>query len=149
MLPRMKNEEPLPWWREGLRFSCIGCGRCCRGEPGAIWVSPIDEERIACWLNIDIPTLRIKNETQRWGAPSLREKEGGACVFYTLETGRCAIYSVRPIQCSLFPFWPHVVRTPQSWEQTAQMCPGMNQGRLYPAREIKFMTMLFPRVNRM
>ena len=35
------------WWEEGLRFTCLGCGRCCRGEPGAIFFTPEEEEKIA------------------------------------------------------------------------------------------------------
>ncbi len=38
------------WWEEGLRFTCLGCGRCCRGEPGAIYFTPEEEAAMAAFL---------------------------------------------------------------------------------------------------
>ena len=27
------------WYKKGLRFKCTGCGKCCTGSPGYVWVS--------------------------------------------------------------------------------------------------------------
>jgi Fe-S-cluster containining protein len=31
--------DALSWFKDGLRFECQRCGRCCRGEPGVVWVN--------------------------------------------------------------------------------------------------------------
>lgn len=134
------------WWREGLSFTCLGCGRCCRGEPGAVWVSEEEEKKIAEWLDISLSVFRVYYETRRWGPPSLKEKQAGECVFYNSERARCTIYPVRPAQCSLFPFWPSVLATPESWRKAALLCPGMNEGRFYTAIEIEAYLNKFPSV---
>ena len=36
-----------PWFKDGLRFTCTGCGDCCSGAPGFVWVSEEDIERLA------------------------------------------------------------------------------------------------------
>ena len=35
----------FPWFKEGLKFECQRCGRCCRGEPGVIWVNKKEIEK--------------------------------------------------------------------------------------------------------
>jgi Fe-S-cluster containining protein len=125
------------WWSEGVRFSCIGCGRCCRGEPGAIFFTPEEEKRIRDFLGIGEDALRQIYVTRKWGKPSFVERRNGDCVFYDAESAKCSIYFLRPAQCSLFPFWPSVMESREEWERQARQCPGMNKGRLYAAEEIQ------------
>ena len=125
------------WWERGVRFSCVGCGRCCRGEPGAIFFSPAEGERVCALLSMDEGTFRRRFVTLRWGRPSFIERPNGDCIFYRAEEARCSIYGVRPSQCRLFPFWTEVMRSEESWASYAKSCPGMNDGRLYSASEIE------------
>ena len=125
------------WWERGVRFSCVGCGRCCRGEPGAIFFSRAEGERVCALLSLDEGTFRRRFVTLRWGRPSFIERPNGDCIFYRAEEARCSIYGVRPSQCRLFPFWPEVMRSEGSWASYAKSCPGMNDGRLYSASEIE------------
>ena len=125
------------WWERGVRFSCVGCGRCCRGEPGAIFFSRAEGERVCALLSMDEGTFRRRFVTLRWGRPSFIERPNGDCIFYRAEEARCSIYGVRPSQCRLFPFWPEVMRSEGSWASYAKSCPGMNDGRLYSASEIE------------
>ena len=125
------------WWERGVRFSCVGCGRCCRGEPGAIFFSPAEGERVRALLDLDERTFRRRFVTLRWGRPSFIERPNGDCIFYRAEEARCSIYGVRPSQCRLFPFWTEVMRSEESWTSYARSCPGMNDGRLYSASEIE------------
>ena len=62
------------WWEEGLRFTCLGCGRCCRGEPGAIYFTPEEEAAMAAFLGVDVGEFRNRFVTGKWRAPSLKEK---------------------------------------------------------------------------
>jgi len=132
------------WWEEGLRFTCLGCGRCCRGEPGAIFFTPEEEEKIATFLSLPVSEFRRRYVTSRWRAPSLKEKNNGDCVFYDAATDRCFIYRVRPLQCRLFPFWPALLESEEAWNQAAALCPGMNQGDFHTAREIRGLLGLNP-----
>ncbi|MDD3917869.1 MAG: YkgJ family cysteine cluster protein [Synergistaceae bacterium] len=132
------------WWEEGLHFTCLGCGRCCRGEPGAIFFTPEEEEKIASFLSLPVSEFRRRYVTSRWRAPSLKEKNNGDCVFYDAAADRCFIYRVRPLQCRLFPFWPALLESEEAWNQAAALCPGMNQGDFHTAREIRGLLGLNP-----
>ncbi|MDR1621665.1 MAG: YkgJ family cysteine cluster protein [Synergistaceae bacterium] len=130
-------EASPEWWSEGVRFSCLGCGRCCRGEPGAIFFTPGEGARVRDFLRIDEDAFRQVYVTRRWGRPSFVERRNGDCVFYEAASAKCSIYPLRPAQCSLFPFWPSVMESREEWNRQARQCPGMNEGRLYMAEEIR------------
>jgi Fe-S-cluster containining protein len=125
------------WWSEGVRFTCIGCGRCCRGEPGAIFFTPEEEMRVRNFLRLDEIEFRRFYVTRKWGKPSFIERRNGDCIFYDAENAKCSIYPLRPEQCSLFPFWSFVMESREEWNRQANQCPGMNEGRLYSAAEIR------------
>ena len=63
----------------------------------------------------------------------LREKKNGDCVFFERPSGRCAVYTVRPTQCRTYPFWPEVLRSPATWEEEGEHCPGIGRGKRWPA----------------
>ena len=39
-----------PWYSDGLKFDCTGCGDCCTGDPGYVWVSRAEIEALAAAL---------------------------------------------------------------------------------------------------
>ena len=80
-----------PWWKEGLRFSCLGCGACCRGEPGVVWVSPDEERAIAASLGIDMVEFELRYLWKRYGRRSLRERSNYDCIFLDRDPDRCRI----------------------------------------------------------
>ena len=125
------------WWSNGARFACIGCGRCCRGEPGAIFFTPGEGARVREHLKLAEKEFHEKYVTLKWGAPSFVERRNGDCVFYDPQEAKCVIYPLRPDQCSLFPFWPSLMESKELWDEQAKRCPGMNGGRLYTAEEIR------------
>ncbi len=124
-----------PWYRDGLRFTCTRCGKCCTGAPGVVWVNEEEVTALAEFRGED----RTQVEglyTRRVGRKrSLRERANGDCVFWDRERG-CTVYPVRPRQCRTFPFWESNVATPADWEWTCETCPGAGQGELIPAEEI-------------
>ncbi len=132
-LESFKNQQ---WWKNGLFFECVGCGRCCRGEPGAIWFTPEEGCAIAASLGISFEDFLASRVTSVGGRPSIREHRNGDCIFLDPERQRCRIYAVRPVQCRLFPFWPSVLVSPERWAAHARSCPGMNRGRRYEETEI-------------
>lgn len=124
------NNSQDIWFKRGLKFFCMGCGRCCRGEPGAIFFNQEEFNIIAETLGISRLELREKYVTMRWGRPSFKERPNGDCIFYNAHKARCTIYPVRPSQCRTFPFWPEVLKSRESWDKFAKRCPGMNEGEL-------------------
>ncbi len=125
------------------RFKCQpGCGECCRGSPGYVWVNSEEARRIAQFLNImpeefESRFLRSVNERR-----SLVERRTGECIF--LDEHRCQIYSQRPLQYQMYPFWPEIINDPKCLGQETMSCPGINQGRLYSFQDIE---RLLERVN--
>jgi len=130
-----------PWYREGLRFQCTGCGDCCRGEPGYVWVTEAEVARVADFLGMERATFRRQFVRLVGDRLSFKEREDGDCVFYR---GGCLIYPVRPTQCAIFPFWETHLHSREDWEHLAGECPGVNRGELHVASEIE----MFLRMDR-
>jgi Fe-S-cluster containining protein len=125
----------IPWYQDGLRFTCTQCGDCCTGEPGFVWVNDEELAAIAEQRGESVEQVRSLYTRQADRGRTLRENGDGDCVFY--ERGRgCTIYPVRPRQCRTWPFWESNVATPEHWRHTCEICPGSGQGELIPAEEI-------------
>ena len=121
-----------PWYADGLRFECTQCGRCCGGSPGFVWLTDEEAEKIARRLGIENTDRFLDLYTRKIGARrSLKEFPNGDCVFLDEETRGCTIYEHRPLQCKTWPFWDSNLKSPQDWNETANECPGCNQGPLY------------------
>ena len=116
-----------PWYSDGLRFKCTGCGQCCTGSAGYVWVSPEEAEAMAAHLKITLEEF-VKKYTRRVGNRlSLLERRRGNnydCIF--LDGKRCTIYDVRPEQCRTYPWWPENTNSPQEWKEEGIRCEGIN-----------------------
>ncbi|KAL3778347.1 hypothetical protein HJC23_013807 [Cyclotella cryptica] len=120
----------LPWYEQGLHFSCTSCGKCCKVD-GDVWLAPEETVRIARYLGYDAGEFRreyVRAEVVPDVGGSGEDKEAlswlclkrreGACIFLDA-LGKCSIYDVRPIQCETYPFWPSIVATRGDWEDEA------------------------------
>lgn len=121
------------WWREGVLFTCKGCGDCCAGEPGAVWLTEKEQKRIAEHLCLSDADFKGRYLKKFFGRTSLRECANYDCILLKRNPDMCSVYKVRPLQCRLFPFWPSVMRDKASWDYHASRCPGMGSGKLYTA----------------
>ena len=138
------KENPLsvvnnePWYKEGLRFNCTGCGDCCRG-PGYVWVKEEEIKRLAKQLNMSVEAFMKKYTRQVGFNISLTEDPvTDDCIF--LKDGKeCSVYEARPHQCRSFPWWPENIDTPEKWAETKKRCEGIDHpdAPLIPASEIK------------
>ncbi|HEX2583036.1 MAG TPA: YkgJ family cysteine cluster protein [Chlamydiales bacterium] len=117
-------ETQEPWFHEGLRFKCTGCGQCCTGTPGYVFLSEPDMERLAAHFSLSIQAFARKYTRLVEGQYALLEKSFGDCIF--LENNRCMIYEARPIQCQTFPWWIHNLRDPEDWNEASKKCEGIN-----------------------
>lgn len=118
------ERENEHWYAKGLCFECTGCGQCCTGSPGYVWVSENEIKAIAHYLKISI---------EEFGRRYLRHVNGRLsfielpktfdCIF--LKNKQCQIYPVRPTQCQTFPWWPQIMASEEEWNKTARQCEGI------------------------
>ena len=118
-------EDTAPWYQEGLRFECTGCGQCCTGSPGYIWVDEDEIVEIANFLNLSIDELASRYLRRVKGKISLLElPKSYDCTF--LKDKKCQIYPVRPTQCRTFPWWPRNLKSEKDWQEAARHCEGIH-----------------------
>jgi hypothetical protein len=137
----MLNDGRNKWYAAVLHFGCVQCGRCCSGPgEGYIWVSRKEVELIADYLGLTIGECRRKY-TKRIGLRTtvIEDPANKDCMFLENSSSqrKCAIYPVRPNQCRAWPFWSSNLSSPDTWNKTAQKCPGINRGRGYNIEEIE------------
>lgn len=124
-----------PWYKDGLRFTCTRCGKCCTGAPGYVWVTDEEVATIAKFRGEPVREFVPLYTRMARGQRTLKERANGDCVFWDQAHG-CTVYPVRPPQCRTWPFWESNVETPEAWERTTDVCPGSGQGKLIPVEEI-------------
>jgi Fe-S-cluster containining protein len=127
------------WYKEGLRFKCTGCGKCCTGAPGYVWLDEEDIERLAMKLNLSKETF-LKTYTRQVGSriSLCEDPQNYDCTF--LKEGKfCSVYQDRPKQCQTFPFWKEVLSSAQEWNETKALCEGIESedAPLIPLEEIQ------------
>ena len=125
-----------PWYHEGLQFECAGCGACCTGAPGYVWVNNAEIEALARAIGMGVEQFQRRYVRLVGIRKSLSELPGGDCALYDAASRTCRVYAVRPRQCRTWPFWPSNLRTQRNWREMAHDCPGADSGRLVPLREI-------------
>jgi Fe-S-cluster containining protein len=130
------TKERLPWYCDGLAFSCTRCGACCTGAPGYVWVSPEEIQELATFRGETTEEFSAKFVRRVGNDYSLIEKPGGDCIFWDRNAG-CTVYPARPKQCRSWPFWPENVKTARDWEHVQAVCPGSGRGRVYTIEEIQ------------
>ena len=131
---RSKSE---PWYKDGLKFKCSGCGDCCTGAPGYVWVNKAEVEAMAPLVDLTVEEFQEQYTSKIGIRRSLKEFANGDCVFFDNESRKCEIYGARPRQCRTWPFWESNLRTPEDWERTCDECPGSGTGKLYQLTEIE------------
>ncbi len=127
-----------PWFSEGLRFKCTGCGKCCTGSPGYVFLSNQDLEKFSDHFGLTREEFTEKYTRLVDGQYALLDRPGsGDCIF--LKDKQCTAYDARPIQCRTFPWWIHHLREPSDWEEAATRCEGINhpEATLVPSLHIQ------------
>lgn len=118
----------LPWYKDGLRFKCTGCGKCCTGEPGVVWVTEEEMIVMAELLSISVELFRRRYIRFMDNRFALIEKKISDtqydCIF--LKDNKCSVYQARPIQCRTYPWWTQNLNSQESWDLAAQECEGIN-----------------------
>ncbi len=125
------------WFADGLRFECTGCGECCTGASGYVWVDETEATAIAARLDLSIDDFG-RRYLRRVGARlSLVERPDGSCALLDPASRRCTIYDDRPTQCRTYPFWRSIVADEEAWSREGTRCPGIGRGRRHDAEAIR------------
>ena len=133
--PEDEKSKSLPWYKDGLRFECTQCGKCCTGSPGIVWITVQEMVAMAEVLKISLDLFKRKYVRQRDNRYALVEKKNNDCVF--LKDKKCEVYKARPKQCQTFPWWKENLNTEKSWELAAENCEGINdQAPIVPYSQI-------------
>ena len=146
----------LPWYADGLNFTCRQSGHCCTGGPGYVWITLQEIHRLAQHLHLapdEVIHQYCRKIADRYSLNENRNPQGHYdCAFLTYEQPKsqnprsltvlhprsiCTIYPVRPLQCRTWPFWDGPLASKQAWNLAAQRCPGINQGKHYSRSQIE------------
>lgn len=115
----------------GLEFECQKCLYCCSVEPGFVYLSRKDLDRLVS--STDLSEKEFINTYCRYVDMgdcyyiALKEKENYDCIF--LSDNGCKVYSARPLQCRTYPFWPSIIRSKEAWNDEKKCCPGIGKGK--------------------
>lgn len=131
-----RTTELEPWYKDGLKFKCTGCGDCCTGSAGYVWVNKEDLAALAKEVGVSIEEFEARFVREVGVRKSLIEYDNGDCVFFDNKSRKCRVYAARPRQCRTWPFWDSNIRSPETWADTCEVCPGSGRGRLYQIEEI-------------
>jgi Fe-S-cluster containining protein len=119
-----------------LAFSCLGCGDCCRGPGGYVWLTEEEARRIADALDLEFAAFAARMLRTTAGGLALVDTAGGDCPLLAAD-GDCRVYAERPTQCRTWPWWRENLVSEKRWNDLAARCPGMNRGQVIPRPAIE------------
>lgn len=126
-----------PWWKDGLRFECTVCGRCChaRGEVAQVYANRRERQALADFLGIEAEVFDARYTQQDEDGHLTLRFEDGHCVF--LKDDQCSVHEAKPVQCRTWPFWEELLESEQTYrEEVLDFCPGSGTGPVVPATEV-------------
>lgn len=126
------------FYKDGLRFSCKHCSRCCGTSPGFVYLSKRDLQYLCDFFKLSVKEFveRYCRWADYYGGKTvlaLCEQENYNCILWN---NGCTAYKARPVQCSTYPFWTWMIEDEKTWNECAKDCPGINNGNLHSAAEI-------------
>lgn len=139
LLDEKEHQENKEWYSDGLYFKCTGCGKCCTGSPGYVWLTHADIEKLVTYLKISEEEF-IKKYTRKIGEKySLKEDPKTFDCIFLKDSKICTAYEHRPSQCKTYPYWLENIKSKKDWETEAKRCEGINHkdAELVPIEEIQ------------
>ena len=127
------------FYENGLNFECQRCRYCCSVEPGYVFLSEKDLERLSSFFGLErddfIRTYCRLVDYGQYSLVSLTERSNYDCEFLSPEG--CTVYEARPEQCRTYPFWANIVQSEENWNNEKMYCRGIGKGRKVSADEIR------------
>ncbi len=129
----------MAWYDRGVDFTCQRCGHCCSGEPGFVFLSSEEVDRLSEHLDMTrdefLAAYTRKIDMGDHYLVSLRERRDYSCIL--LSDNGCSVYPVKPQQCTTYPFWGYLFSDRALWDEEMKACPGINRGEHHSAQEIR------------
>lgn len=141
-MKKKQTQSPFKIFNETktLNFKCTGCGKCCTGSPGYVWLTDHDIQRIVDKLKISKKDFLQKYTLYSNGHYSLKDiAPTYDCIFY--KNKRCTIYEARPKQCRTYPFWDEILSSKKNWDAEKTCCEGIDHcdAKKFSSEEIQDM----------
>lgn len=118
------------WYHDGLAFTCRGCGECCRGPGGYVWITEDEARELAGALDMTLQAFASKFLRTTASGLALVDDTSGDCPLLGAD-GKCRVYHRRPLQCRTWPWWSENLISRRRWDDAAARCPGMNAGPVH------------------
>ena len=135
---KMKNaaQHNTRFWHSGIRFTCQGCGNCCRphGPYGYVYVNKEDRQRLARFLGVRTSSFTRKHCAQSDGYYHLKRPDL-PCGF--LKNHHCSVHAARPLQCRAWPFWRESMDARTWYREVDAFCPGVGKGKRHRREQIQ------------
>jgi Fe-S-cluster containining protein len=106
-------------------------------------VNQAEIDAMAERLEMEVAAFEKKYVRQIGVRRSLVEYKNGDCVFFDNKSRKCQVYEQRPRQCRTWPFWNSNLRSPETWAETCEVCPGSGKGKLYQLEHIQEQAAIF------
>ena len=110
------------------RFKCTGCGKCCTGFDGQVWLSVTEIETLANRFKLSEEDFLAKYTYMighRASLNQLPKEQGYDCIFLK-DKKICTIYEDRPRQCRTYPFWNWITDSEENWLAEKEHCEGID-----------------------
>ncbi|MHA1728575.1 MAG: YkgJ family cysteine cluster protein [Promethearchaeota archaeon] len=153
--------ELLDEVKNGFKFKCQQCGRCCKGvDDGFVFLYDEEIDEIVEFLNIDIDEFmgkygevidtefkvsdnEFKPKKKKIFLKTIvlkQDEKDGSCIFLDTQNSKnlCKIYKIRPSQCKNWPVWYLNMTQTQHYKNAVEKCPGFNaeNGEFYSRAKI-------------
>lgn len=137
-----KNYNKLLKKIDNIDFACQRCSNCCRREPGAVFLTEDDVNKLSSNLGLPVKTFidQCCRGLEKDGkfVVALKERSNYDCIFWS---NGCIVYKDRPLQCRTFPFWPFLVENSDLLEDEKKRCKGIGvKGDLTLEQKVDFYT---------
>ena len=131
--------EKKKFYENGLQFECQRCSACCRHDPGYVFLTKNDLDKLSGHTGLDRRQFLEKYcrtvDLGGFKRISLIEKKNFDCIFW--DEGGCSVYDARPVQCRTYPFWISYLEDEKDWKDLAKSCPGVGKGGTVSKEEIE------------
>ncbi len=123
------------FYKDGIKFECNRCGKCCTCE-GYVFMFKKDIDALIDNEGFTKEELSLKYLSSFNNYTVLRSNFDNSCIFWDKKIKGCMIYKNRPTQCRTYPFWNTVLRSEEHFNEEKNFCKGIGKGKLFTKEEI-------------